>query len=146
MRCCTGFNRWHETLRVTDHGVRLELSAFLVIVWYTYRNKSALKFSALIRTIAAEATVYFLVMVAAQVYIQLSLSLMEVLSLSRFLLYFMIVDDCFRVLGKNFRSCEYATNSNDVNSRLTILAPRAKGIWTVRLPCVDISSRCGRLD
>lgn len=55
-------------------GTAFELSAFLVIIWYTYHNKSALKLSALIRTIAAEATMYFLVMVAAQTYVQISLS------------------------------------------------------------------------
>ena len=82
MRSCAGSNCRHLNLRIADYEVHLELSAFLVIVWYTYRNKSALKFSALVRTIAAEATVYFLVMVTAQVYIQLSLSLMEVYSLS----------------------------------------------------------------
>lgn len=56
-------------------GTAFELSAFFVIIWYTYQNKSALKFSALVRTIAAEATMYFLVMVAAQTYVQISLSL-----------------------------------------------------------------------
>jgi len=52
-----------------------ESSAFLVIAWYTYRNKSTLKFSALIRTMVTEATIYFLAMVALQTYVQLSLSL-----------------------------------------------------------------------
>jgi len=59
----------------------LELSAFLVIVWCAYRNKGTLKLSALVRTIVAEATIYFLVMVAAQTYIQLSISVVKVLSL-----------------------------------------------------------------
>ena len=63
--------------RVIDGG-RLDLSAFLVIVQYTYRNKGALKFSALARTVVAEATIYFLAMIAVQVYIQLSLNVMEV--------------------------------------------------------------------
>ena len=58
----------------------IEISAFLVIVWYIYWNKGAIKFSALVRTIAGDATVYFLVVVATQVYIQLSLSLMMVQS------------------------------------------------------------------
>ncbi|KAF9646554.1 hypothetical protein BDM02DRAFT_3118500, partial [Thelephora ganbajun] len=58
-------------------GTAFELSAFFVIIWCMYRNKSALKFSALIRTIVAEATVYFLVMVAVQTYVQLSISLMR---------------------------------------------------------------------
>lgn len=65
-----------------DHEARLELSVFLVIARYTYRNKSTLKFSALIRTIAAEATIYFLAMIAMQIYVQLALNLMEVCSSS----------------------------------------------------------------
>ena len=68
---------------VTDRaGKRLELSAFLVIVWYTYRNKSTLKFSALIRTMITEATIYFLAMVALQTSVQISLSLTNVYPLS----------------------------------------------------------------
>jgi hypothetical protein len=39
---------------------------------------SALKFSALVRTIVAEATIYFLAMIVAQTYVQLSLNLMQV--------------------------------------------------------------------
>ena len=66
---------------VADRGGRLELSAFLVIVQYTYRNKSTLKFSALIRTMVAEATMYFLAMIALQIYAQLSLVVMKVQSL-----------------------------------------------------------------
>jgi len=58
-------------------GTAFELSAFLVIAWYTYRNKSALKFSALVRTIISEATIYVLVMVALQTFIQISLGLMQ---------------------------------------------------------------------
>ena len=63
---------------VFDHVEHLELSAFLVIVWYTYRYRVTLKFSVLARTIVAEATVYFLAMVALQVYVQLSLSALKV--------------------------------------------------------------------
>jgi len=37
---------------------------FMTVVRYTYRDKSTLKFSAIVRTIEAEATIYFLVMVA----------------------------------------------------------------------------------
>ena len=65
---------------VADREVHSELSAFLVIALYTYRNKAALKFSALVRTIVSEATIYFLVMVAVQTYIQISLSVMKVQS------------------------------------------------------------------
>ena len=59
----------------------VELSAFLVIAFYAYRNRGTLRFSALLYTIAAESTVYFLAMVAAQVYIQLSFNLTKVRSL-----------------------------------------------------------------
>ena len=67
--------------RVAHHAKHLELSAFLVIVWHTYHNKTMLKFSALIRTIVAEATIYFLAMIALQMYVQLSLIFMKVRSL-----------------------------------------------------------------
>jgi len=70
-----------ESQRLLTTGKRLESSAFLVIIWYTYRNKSTLKFSALIRTMVTEATIYFLAMVALQTYVQLSLSLTKVYSL-----------------------------------------------------------------
>ena len=65
-------------MRIVDCMEHLELSAFLVICWYTYRNKTALKFSGLVRTIIAEATIYFLAMIAVQMYVQISLNLMEV--------------------------------------------------------------------
>jgi len=78
--------------RITDHREHLELSAFLVIVLGAYRNKGTLKFSALVRTIVTEATIYFFVMVAAQTYIQLSAVLMRVLSLFIFLLHSAIAE------------------------------------------------------
>lgn len=56
-------------------GTAFEVSAIIVVVWCTYRNKSALKYSALVRTIVTQATVYFLVIVAAQIYLQLSFGL-----------------------------------------------------------------------
>jgi len=56
----------------------LELSAFIVVVWYTYRIRSSLEFSVLIRTIVTEATIYFLAMVALQAYVLLSLIFIEV--------------------------------------------------------------------
>lgn len=68
---------WHRVWYVVVHracrlglteNTCVELSAFAIIVWYIYRDRRTLKFSALIRTIVAEATVYFLVMVAAQAY------------------------------------------------------------------------------
>ena len=65
---------WRKIPRITDHGEHLDLSAFLVVIWCAYRIKS----SSLLRTIAADTTIYFLTMVAAQVYIQLAYSLLEV--------------------------------------------------------------------
>ena len=69
---------WHRVRCVLSHrtcrtlwltkGPCVELSAFIVIVWCIYRLNRALKVSALISTIVTEATVYFLVMVAVQVY------------------------------------------------------------------------------
>ena len=58
----------------------IDLSAFLVVAWCAYRNMSTLKLSAVIRTIVAEATMYFLAMVALQMYVQLSFVLMKVRS------------------------------------------------------------------
>ena len=64
--------------KITDCGGHPELSAFLVIAWYTILDKRMLKLSGLVRTIVAEATIYFIAMVAIQIYVQLSLNLMEV--------------------------------------------------------------------
>jgi hypothetical protein len=64
--------------RVADRGEHLDLSAFLVIAWYAYRNRGALKVSALIRTFVTDSTLYFLAMVAGQLYMQLSLSFQQV--------------------------------------------------------------------
>lgn len=63
-------------------GEHLEISIFLVIVWYTYHNQGKFRFSALVRTIITEATIYFLVMSAMQTYVLISWSLMSVWSLS----------------------------------------------------------------
>ena len=57
---------------------RVDISAILVIVWYTYRNKRTRKLSAVAHVLVAESTIYFLVMVAAQIYIQLSFNLIRV--------------------------------------------------------------------
>ena len=65
-------------LNIADRGEHLDLSAFLVIARYTYHNKRMLKFSALVRAIVAEASIYFLAMLAMQIYVQLSVSLMQV--------------------------------------------------------------------
>ena len=63
---------------MADDGKHLELSAFLVIAWCAYRNMSTLKLSVVIRTIVTEATIYFLAMVAMQIYVQISFVLTEV--------------------------------------------------------------------
>lgn len=74
----TRSNCWHRTLRIADHEDRLDLSAFLVVAWCTFRNMGVFKLSAVVRTIATEATIYFLAMVVLQIYSQLSFILMEV--------------------------------------------------------------------
>ena len=71
-------NRWYQIPRIADHGKHLDVSAFLVVAWCTFRNTNMLKFSVVIRTIATEATIYFLAMVALQIYSQLSFVFMEV--------------------------------------------------------------------
>ena len=63
---------WRRFLITRKH---LELSAFVIVAWCAYRNVNTLKFSAVVRTIVAEATIYFLAMVALQIYIQLSFAL-----------------------------------------------------------------------
>jgi hypothetical protein len=68
--------------KVGDRREHLDLSAFLVIAWYAYRNRGTLKISALIRTFVTDATLYFLVMVAAQIHIQVSMSLQLVQTIS----------------------------------------------------------------
>ena len=74
--------RWRNLPGIVDHGKHPDLSAFLVIAWCIFYNASAFKVSAVIRTIAADSTIYFLAMVAVQVYSLLSFVFMEVQSLS----------------------------------------------------------------
>ena len=45
-----------------------EVSAFFVIVWYLHPRNRAFGFSAVMRTISTEATVYFFAMVAVHAY------------------------------------------------------------------------------
>ena len=78
--------------KIADYREHSDLSAFLVIVRYTYRNKRALKFSALIRAIVADASIYFLAMVAMQIYVQLSVGLTKVQTFSRFPFHFAILN------------------------------------------------------
>ena len=119
VRSCAHSNRWRKNPRIVDHGEYLDLSAFLVVIWCTYRNK----FSGLIRAIAADATVYFLAVVAAQVYIQTACVLMDVRSFARFPRYFLRVEyNHCRVFLLRSRSCECVLNLNDNGSELTISA------------------------
>ena len=109
----TTFGMWLRTLRDVSLIMNpyIELSAFLVIVFYTYRNKRSLKFSGLVFTVVTESTVYFLAMVAAQIYVQISYNLIKVWSLSRPLLRFVIITHDHR--DHNFRFCEYAVDTED---------------------------------
>ena len=112
-------------LNIADRGEHLDLSAFLVIARYTYCNKRVLKFSALIRAIVAEASIYFIAMIAMQIYVQLSVSLTQVRSFSRSPLHFVIIDHEYpraSISKDHFR--EYATNLNDNSSRLTLSVSR----------------------
>ena len=112
-------------LNIADRGEHLDLSAFLVIARYTYRNKRALKLSALIRAIIAEASIYFIAMIAMQLYVQLSVSLTQVRSFSRFPLHFVVIDhEYLRASISNVRFREYATNLNDDSPRLTLSTSR----------------------
>jgi len=63
---------------ITDREEYLDVSAFIVVAWCIFHNMRALKISTVIRTIATDTTVYFVVMVAVQVYSQLSYIFMEV--------------------------------------------------------------------
>ena len=47
-----------------------EISAFIVVVRYTYCNKRLLEFSGLVRAITTQATIYFLAIIAIQIYLQ----------------------------------------------------------------------------
>ena len=101
-----------------------------------------LRLSTLVRTIVAEASVYLLAMLAARIYMQLSLAFTDVQFLSHFSLYLVIVNQkYFRAPRHNLRSCEYSINLNDRNLQLTSSTPLMKCIWTVRVPCPNLSWR-----
>ena len=69
----------------------------------------------------ANATINFLAMIALQIYIQLSLSLMRVQSLSQVPLHVVIINRKYlRVSINNVHFCEYAIDLNDDGSRLTV--------------------------
>ena len=70
--------RWQNLRIRTERDPRGELSAFLVILWHTYQNKRTLGFSAILHRLVASSTVYFLVMVAAQISVQVSVNLIQV--------------------------------------------------------------------
>ena len=86
-----GFDRHRVRYVVADrHSAMLfmtnaytEISAFAVVVWYVYHDKHMLEFSALVRTIVKQATIYFIVIVAVQIYLQVFLSLGIVWSFAR---------------------------------------------------------------
>ena len=112
-------------LNIADRGEHLDLSAFLVIARYTYCNKRVLKFSALIRAIVAEASIYFIAMIAMQIYVQLSVSLTQVRSFSRFPLHFVVIDHEYpRASISNVRFREYTTKLDDNSSPLTFSTSR----------------------
>ena len=74
-----------------------------------------LKFSALVRAIVAEASIYFLAMIAMQIYVQSSVSLMKVWSFSRFPLHFMIIDHKYpRASINNVPFREYTKLKNNM--------------------------------
>ena len=63
---------------IADGGEHPDLFAFLVIAWYTYRKKRMLQFSVVIRAIIGDASIYFIAMIAMQLYVQLSVTLSKV--------------------------------------------------------------------
>ena len=96
--------------RVTDREEHSELSAFLAIPWYTYRDQRMLKFSGLIRTLVGEAMIHFLAMISIQI-MSNCLRTTWGYDLSRFLLHLAISDrEHSGVLADSFRFCEYGIN------------------------------------
>lgn len=87
----------------------VEVSAFLVIAFYVHRNRGTLRLSALLYKIAAESTVYFLAMVAAQIYIQLSFNFTKVYLLQFPPRSLMIIQNC---RDHRFQFCEYAVDAD----------------------------------
>lgn len=63
---------------VADRETNLDVSAFLVLAQYAYRGMPVFKLSAVVRTIVTEGTIYFLAMLAIQIYTLLSFVFMEV--------------------------------------------------------------------
>ena len=95
----------------------VDLSAFIIIVWCTYRSRrrGTLRFSGLIRKIVTEATFYFLVMVAAQIY-----SIVGVRSFAFFPRLSVIVN-CgrYRMMGNDLHFCECVGSSEGDSAALT---------------------------
>ena len=56
----------------------IEVSAFTIIVWHTYRSSHGLRLMALIRTIVIQASVWFIAIIITQIYVQVSFHYMEV--------------------------------------------------------------------
>ena len=67
---------------------RLDVSVFAIVVWYTFRHTNMFKFSALLRTMLAQATVYIIAIIIMQIYIQVSLSCADQSSLVQSLFFF----------------------------------------------------------
>jgi len=63
---------------VADGGTNLDVSAFLVLAQYAYRDLRVFELSTVVRAIVTEGTIYFLAMLAIQIYTLLSFVLMEV--------------------------------------------------------------------
>ena len=70
--------RWCGFHGLLIRALHLGLSAFLVVAWCTFRHLDVLKLSAVVRTIATKVTIYFLAMVALQLYTRLSFVFMVV--------------------------------------------------------------------
>ena len=96
--------------------VCVEACAFFVIVWYIHPRNRAFGFSAVMRTILTEATVYFFAMVAVHTY-----SIIGVKSpLGPPHRSVMVKCDHDRVLinSRSFRICEYTADSEGDNAVL----------------------------
>ena len=64
-------------------GASIEVSAFTIVVWYTYRNRSMLKLMVLVRTIVTQASIWFIGIIIAHIYIQANFSGLAVCSFVR---------------------------------------------------------------
>ena len=104
----------HSSLFMDDAWV--EVSAFFVIVWYLHPRNRALGFSAVMRTILTEATVYFFAMVAVHTYSIIGVKLLACSHHSVVIKY-----DYYRALitNRNFHICEYPVDNEGDGAALT---------------------------